>query len=661
MTATRSPAPATSAPVTSTTGAPDRARRHAIVERIVLGAAVLLVLASIATAGLRGIDRWRPVSDNARIAVEAADVGSGELPLLGVPSTSLETVSGVRPIHHPGPAEAYVLGLWQIVWPGPTGLLVGAFSIAGVAGLASLFAARALAGPLGVLLVGALCGLTVSRLGTTIIADIWNPYVPILPFFGGALCAMAYFTSRWRPGLPLAVLLVSFAAQAHLTNGAVLLAVLLPSLGVAVASRARRPDHLSLPRWPAWTALAVGVAMWLPPLMSEVAGGPSNVGNLVRGIRGGPGGATLGAGHALGALRETVATPPPWGPPTIVATLWPPSMSSLVADLAWCLVAAVPLVVLSAWALRVGSWRWAAVGIGPLLGEVVAFAMLASARFLSGFATYQVRWLWALAALHWSATGLLALRWVQRRPASGRRTAPSRRPARGQLEGAVVYLLLIVVSVASVVASGSPPRSATTNPPGLGLYMRTVDDLTPGAAAFVDEQGGAQVLVDDRSGLSNLGLDLAAQLLLLDQPITVTSRDQGRRNYFGPHHATTSDVAPELRVTPLANAPELRRQGFSVVARTAALTAAERRRLARATAALRTSFDDADPRWSGYGAFVHGGDRPELAQLMADNALAEVVFGGTIEGWSPDDGVLREFSELRRRSGDRAVAVWARR
>lgn len=122
---------------------PSSLRRCLSVDLLVLGAMLLVVCGAIAASGLRAADSWVPVSDNARIAVDAAGVASGDLPLLGAESTSLENLSGVRPIHHLGPAETYVLGLWQLVQPGPGGLLVAVLGIACTASITSVLAARA--------------------------------------------------------------------------------------------------------------------------------------------------------------------------------------------------------------------------------------------------------------------------------------------------------------------------------------------------------------------------------------------------------------------------------------------------------------------------------------------------------------------------------------
>src|SRR5438128_1455375 len=78
-----------------------------------------------------------------------------------------------------------------------------------------VLAARAIGGPWAALATGAITGAVAGRLGTPILADIWNPYVPILPLAAAVTAAWAAILARWRPGLPLAVLFGTIAAQAH--------------------------------------------------------------------------------------------------------------------------------------------------------------------------------------------------------------------------------------------------------------------------------------------------------------------------------------------------------------------------------------------------------------------------------------------------------------
>ena len=171
-----------------------------------------------------------PVADNPRLAVDAASFASGHPPLLGAHSTSLENSSHIRPVHHLGPSEAWLFGSVQVVWHGEQSLIVSAAILAAAAAATIVLAARSLAGPWAGAVAGAIVGIVAARLGTPILADIWNPYVPILPFAAGVISAWAGAVVRWRAGLPLAVLFGTIAVQAHLTYVPLVLLVVAPAL-----------------------------------------------------------------------------------------------------------------------------------------------------------------------------------------------------------------------------------------------------------------------------------------------------------------------------------------------------------------------------------------------------------------------------------------------
>ena len=196
-----------------------------------LGLAVAMLPAVL--AGHRALDEgWRPVLDNERLAVDAASFADGRPPLLGAHSTSLEIATGIQPVHHLGPSEAWLFGAVQIVWPGTRALVVSAAALAASAAAVIVLAARRIGGPWSGLAAGAVTGVVAARLGTPILADIWNPYVPILPLAAASVARGPRRVDPMGRGLPLAVLFGTIAAQAHVTHGPLL---------VAAVVRRRRP------------------------------------------------------------------------------------------------------------------------------------------------------------------------------------------------------------------------------------------------------------------------------------------------------------------------------------------------------------------------------------------------------------------------------------
>src|SRR5690606_32245760 len=126
------------------------------------------------------------------------------------------------------------------------------------------------------------CALLMRSLGPDEVRLPWNPYVTVLPYALLVFLTWA-MTCRDRWALPLAVGVASFVAQTHI--GYVALAAPLVAAGAVwfVGSflvQARQEGSTALLRpvgWPLVVALAVGAAMWAPPLVEEITGDPGNL------------------------------------------------------------------------------------------------------------------------------------------------------------------------------------------------------------------------------------------------------------------------------------------------------------------------------------------------------------------------------------------------
>src|ERR687894_322925 len=173
--------------------------------------------------------------------------------------------------HHPGPALYYVLAV-------PYRLL-GSTASALDAGAPLVF----------VTLLG--CALLLRTMGPDDLRLPWNPYITVLPY--GLLVFLTWaMTCRERWALPAAVGVASFTAQTHIGYVALalpLVAVAVIWLVAATAAGARRDDDPG-PGWrgllvPGLTALGIGVAMWLPPVVEEVRGNPGNLSAAMRWFR----------------------------------------------------------------------------------------------------------------------------------------------------------------------------------------------------------------------------------------------------------------------------------------------------------------------------------------------------------------------------------------
>ncbi|MCL3836649.1 hypothetical protein [Aeromicrobium duanguangcaii] len=219
---------------------------------------------------------WLPQGDDAMIATRAHDAWTGHWPLVGMRSTSDQTVDGVF-AYHPGPLEFYVIGLpyllsgWQ-VW----GLLLGcALVLAAFVGV-SLWSGYRAAGRPG-LLVMAAATVTLYGLFGSVLVLPWNPWPTVFGLL--ASLAVAWRMLLGHRGLwPLFMVCVSWTGQAHLgvTPVVGLLGVWMLALTIRRWWRGYRSAPGSVGK-----TLIVTLVCWLGPLIEVVTYSPNNVGEIL--------------------------------------------------------------------------------------------------------------------------------------------------------------------------------------------------------------------------------------------------------------------------------------------------------------------------------------------------------------------------------------------
>ncbi len=599
-------------------------------------------------------DGWRPVLDNEHLAVDAASFAHGHPPLLGAHSTSLEVTTRIRPVHHLGPSEAWLLGTVQVGWPGTRSLVVSVAALAAAAAAVIVLASGALSGPWGALVAGAVTGMVAARLGTPVLADIWNPYVPILPLAAAATSAWASALVRWRPGLPLAVLFGTISAQSHLSHGPLVVAAVAPAVFAWWLRRRRSARG----RAGAGTLIAglIAVVLWFPPVLSELTARHSNLVNLWRaGTRND--GSALGSGYGLEVFTRVVGRPPPFGPPAIGWSVWvvPRAISlTLVLRLLFVLIPAIAMLVFGG---RRRDRVLLVVGTSILITDAVALLLLSISTYSSGAAIYQTRWLWSVAILHWAGVAMAGVHVVGSSPVGGRRPW---QPTASIAVGSVA----VVLAVGAAAAAIRPPLAAAVIPPGVRTRMDAAAELQAGLAGEIRHH--RRLLVRAESFISpttNVGLDLAATLITEGVDVRISSPDPELRRTFGGRYAARPGETGELLVvTDRLGVADMTRRGYEPVAATPRLTAAEHRRLAASARVLRAAFEGSDIGWSRYGAAVNlTQDRPDIDQLLHTNGLGTAIFGGELQGRLPSRQLVQTFTDLRRR--DRPVTsyiVWRR-
>lgn len=413
-----------------------------------------------------------PAADHAMIEARTIDV-TQRPPLLGLYSRADWA--------HPGPLMFYVLAPFHWVTGGSsiaTHLGALAINAASVVGMAVLARRR---GGLPLLLITLVAnGLLMRTLGAEFLHDPWNTYLPVLPF--GLLIFLAWSLAcgdRWA--LPVGVLVASFAAQTHVGFVALGLPLLAWGAFWLGVTTLRKPsadpdaehtevgwrDRLAPLALPTLVAGALGLVVWLPPLLDIFRNTPSNAQRITRWFGNAEGGLhTIGDGIA--AIVGQLSLPAEW-------LMYKQPMSPLSGEspfldgqlrLPWLLL---PVVVAALYLL----WRGSAEK-RHLVGVVVltfAIGVVGVWRTVGPAFDYRLRWTWvpptvAFVMVAWAGWSALA-RW---RPAGTARW----------LTAAAVGTLIALSSVNVVTAAqGGNPYEADSEVVGT-LGEQVLDSLPDG-------------------------------------------------------------------------------------------------------------------------------------------------------------------------------------
>ena len=387
--------------------------------------AVLPALAGLVDLWLHRAEPFLPTGDHALLGMVVDAVGHHEV-LLG-PYSRFGW-------YHPGPMGAYLLAGPHVLLGGALqAMTVGVLVIGGLSAAGSVWLVRRRAGLVAGAWILLVLALSLQTLGDGFLRDTWNPHLPVLPFLvASVLCWTAVRGDAWA--LPVAVVPLSLAAQSHVgflpavgSVGAVLVAGLL--LRGLLRLRRRRsvvagepqPER-RLGRWvfAGVAAVAVGVLLWLPPVVQQVTGSPGNLEVLAEYLLEDAPEDPLGTPAALRAVADEFGRVPAQvmgsavpGDPLLPAR-WP----ALAVGIGTGLFAV-------AMAVAVVRRRGDAVWLGILTLAVAAAAVPAIARVEGQAFGYLTRWTVVIGVLAWTTIGLALLPELSalvRRAADPRRT-----------------------------------------------------------------------------------------------------------------------------------------------------------------------------------------------------------------------------------------------
>lgn len=364
-------------PGTTTGGTPDPHHRTGAL-RLLLHAAAELPLVIVGVVEmLRG---WRPLFDNASIALRSYQVFSRQIPLVG---HQVALSAGTQPVFSPGPLENWLLAVPVRLDPAQ-GALCGAilFAVIGIA--LAIEAGWSTAQWWGAVAVTVSVLILFAVRGEVAVDVVWNAWFGLV-FVITTLAtgwAVASGNLRWWP---VTVLAASVAAQCQEVNApaVVLVCAIAPVLGMLVCRHRSHPIRY----WPLVAGTAVGALAWSAPVIQQLTHRPGNLSMLWRAAN--QRGATVGLSQAIGALGAGIRPVPGWvhAPPVNGAYPGFVYVVDIFAGPRWWAILAMALLVvigIIAWSTdRLQMAGAATISVVAGVGCVVAFAAVPESQFLT--------------------------------------------------------------------------------------------------------------------------------------------------------------------------------------------------------------------------------------------------------------------------------------
>jgi hypothetical protein len=498
-----------------------RDRGRWAIERWLVLAAGLASATPIVVATARAVvDRWYPLGDDASSAVRAYDVLTAHSPLLG-PASQVSGLVG-QPLYSPGPLVYWPAAV-PARWGGPTAMIVvvGLINIACVMGVVAL--ARRRGGPTLMFATAILMPLMLASLPAVAYRDVWAQAAALMPFTLLIFVAWSLAVGEYRL-LPLAILLASFVAQAHLAYVLPAGGLLLIGLGGLLISRrgggtSPRPAPVgrgaevartsaSPRRWILAAAL-VGLLCWAPPLLEQAQHRPGNL--VLIGRAATKRKVTLGTDVGWHAVVRAFGVPPWWlrgfqtpeerirdvgFTPTRSAPT-PPGLPVLSIVSALLVLGAVVATLVAA-ARRRRHDMVAAMAVSLVLAAALFVLVLSTPsherRFVSlGYTTWwaSAAGLWVWLSLGWCLAVLLrieprlrALAWPERV------SAATARP----LAATLGIVAIVALGVFAAEGAGSDPLRSAYRP--LRAMAAAVEARVPRGRAVLVESGPSFTALD---------------------------------------------------------------------------------------------------------------------------------------------------------------------
>ena len=496
-----------------------------------LFAAALLLAPALAFAW--ALPDWAPSNDPALMAFRVLDVGTSRTPLTGQPSTSVAYSSAGLRVHHLGPVHFYLMALPVRLLGAALGMLVVSVLITGGSVLVAAWATFRQLGPEGGIPAAVILSLITFTTGASTLVTPTSSVIAGYP----VLCSMVLLWCLLRGDvrlLPLAVGVISFAAQQHLS--------VLPALGTAVVlttglaawiHRRRLQDRMARQRLIRWGsgATALGLVLWAPVILQQAFGDRGNLTTLAQ-FTADEERPSVGWSVAVRQVVHAVGLPPVLGRQNL-------SGFALVAEASAFTWLSAGLVLA---AVAVSGWwlyrsKVPGSGLAVMAGIVVVGGLMNGASVpdsleQSRLALYH--WVWPLLFFVLLTLSLAAIELVRRtrwmgarsaRSASGGSGASGARSASGPVVARWLGPVLVTAAVVAIVVPAALNPFADRKSNRLvaaysPLPRHSYDSLTAQVLDHRDELGDS-TLVLDRGGHSIDGIQVGLALELAQRDIDV--------------------------------------------------------------------------------------------------------------------------------------------
>lgn len=498
---------------------------------------VVLAVPLVVALVTLGHPRWYPLGDLAQTEMRVRAVASGHPPLIGLPGRLGQLGNQGS---HPGPMSFWLLWPFYQLFGGQAWAMEAASASLHLAAMATaLWIAYRRGGARLALGIGVLLAVLARGYGAALLTQAWNPYMPVLAWIVVLLALWSVVVDDLLL-LPVAVFAASFCMQTHLPYlglGGGLVAVTVVFLFArAIRTRGEDPDGLRrLLRYTGISA-AVGVVLWLPPLIDELTQSPGNLTVVWRELTNPPE-PPIGARRGLSWLLVNLN---PWH---IV------SRGMVTASSSASVVPGIVVLVVWAGAVFVAARRRDRVllALHGVVGVALLFAAISLVR-VHGYPWYYLTlWAWGLCALLilavvWTVAVSLPASVTARLPDSGTTFA----------DGALATVVAVCVIFFSVEATSTTVPSSRYSDTLSRLAPKVVTALDNGTVPGGGRRGHYLVSWTDPIAIGTMGYGLLDELERHDFRVGALGANLGgvpRRQILDPKDATAVvhlSVGPDI-------------------------------------------------------------------------------------------------------------------